>query len=172
MELENDRICDFEEKPESPASSLVSIACYGFPAESIDLLDTYLEDGNNPDEPGWFVQWLQNRTPTYAFSFDGAWYDIGTPESYLDAVAFELDGSSAIAESATVRDSEIGGGVQILDDATVIDAELERAVVFPGATIRDTTIRDAIVGRDSYVEAVDLRSTMIGRQRELTPLSL
>ncbi|AEH38951.1 sugar phosphate nucleotidyltransferase [Halopiger xanaduensis] len=172
VELENDRICDFEEKPESPASSLVSIACYGFPSESIDLLDTYLEDGNNPDEPGWFVQWLQNRTPTYAFSFDGAWFDIGTPESYLDAVAFELDGSSTIAESATVRNSEIGDGVQILDGATVVDAELERAVVFPDATVRDATMRDAIVGRDSTVRTVDLCSTMIGRRRELTPASL
>jgi len=89
------------------------------PRQSLDLLPTYLEDGNNPDEPGWFVQWLQNREATYAYTFEGAWYDIGTPESYLDAVSWHLDGESLVADSVTLEDTEIGENVHVMSDATL-----------------------------------------------------
>ncbi|MFB6130667.1 MAG: NDP-sugar synthase, partial [Salinigranum sp.] len=90
VELDGDRVVDFQEKPEDPKSTLVSIACYAYPAAVLPQFEEYLAGDNNPDEPGWFVQWLQARGDVYAFSFDGAWFDIGTPESYLDAVSWYL----------------------------------------------------------------------------------
>ncbi|MEF8778907.1 MAG: nucleotidyltransferase family protein, partial [Natronomonas sp.] len=41
VELDGDRVVDFQEKPEEPKSTLVSIACYGFPKESLRF-DEYL----------------------------------------------------------------------------------------------------------------------------------
>ncbi|ELY70558.1 nucleotidyltransferase family protein, partial [Natronobacterium gregoryi] len=78
VDLDGERVVDFEEKPTEPESSLVSVGCYAFPGETLSLFRPYLEEGNDPDEPGWFVQWLQDREPTYAYTFKGAWYDIGT----------------------------------------------------------------------------------------------
>jgi glucose-1-phosphate thymidylyltransferase len=167
--LDGDRVVDFAEKPADPDSSLVSIACYGFPAESVGLLDAYLAEDNNPDEPGWFVQWLQNRTPTRAFTFDGAWFDIGTPESYLDAVAYELDGDARVAPSATVENVTFGTGVRVMPNATVRDARLDWTVVFEGAAVRNATVRDSLLDRESEVDGVDLAGSVVGPYTRLEP---
>jgi len=162
VELDGDRVVDFQEKPADPNSTLVSIACYAFPSESLPLLETYLSAGNNPDEPGWYIQWLQNRRDVHAFTFDGAWFDIGTAESYLDAVEYALDGDALVAPTATVENSDLGDNVQVMADATVSNADLDRAVVFPEATVRDATVDDSIVDRGATVVGVDLAGSLVG----------
>src|SRR6056297_109463 len=114
VELDGERVVDFQEKPADPKSTLVSIACYAFPADTLPLFENYLEAGENPDEPGWFIQWMQSRKSVNAFTFDGAWFDIGTPESYLDAVAWHLDGENYIADGATVEGTELGSDVHVM----------------------------------------------------------
>src|SRR6201999_2327038 len=47
----------FEEKPKNPASTLTGIALYYFPANVVKLIQTYISEGNNPDQPGRFIQW-------------------------------------------------------------------------------------------------------------------
>jgi glucose-1-phosphate thymidylyltransferase len=168
LEVEGDRVRDLQEKPDDPSSTLISIACYGFPRDTLGRLDTYLEGGNNPDEPGWFVQWLQAREPTYAFSFDGAWFDIGTPESYLDAVAWYLDGDSVIAENATVEETTIGENVHVMSGAEIVDSSLERSVVFPNATVQDSDVRDSIIDEETRVENLDCSGALIGAHTQIT----
>ncbi|HKJ57766.1 MAG TPA: NDP-sugar synthase, partial [Halobacteriales archaeon] len=143
--LDGDQVVDFQEKPDQPKSTLVSIACYGFPAETLGQLSAYLDDDNNPDEPGWFLEWLHTREPVHAFTFDGAWFDIGTPESYLEAVAWKLDGENHIADSATVENTTVGENVHVMSGAEVVNSSVNNSVVFPGATIRDCDIRDSII---------------------------
>jgi len=167
VQLEGDRVIDFQEKPDDPQSTLVSIACYAFPAETLPDFETYLADGNNPDEPGWFMQWLQERGSIHAFTFDGAWFDIGTPESYLDAVSWYLDGETYVHEDATIEDSELGANVHVMADASVSNSRLERSVVFADAVIRDADIRDTIVDEDTYVENLDLSNALIGAHSHL-----
>ncbi|WP_293026832.1 NDP-sugar synthase [Natronococcus sp.] len=168
VDLEGDRVVDFQEKPDDPKSTLVSIACYSFPRESVSLFDTYLEGDNNPDEPGWFVQWLQDREPTYAYTFEGAWFDIGTPESYLDAVAWHLDGESLIADSVTLENATIGENVHVMDDVTLIDTDLDHAVVFPEATIENGAVRRSIIDEGTRLEDLDLAGALIGAHTTIT----
>ena len=167
IETEDGYIVDFEEKPDTPASSLISIACYGFPADTLELFDVYLDGDNNPDEPGWFLQWLQAREQVRAFTFDGAWFDIGTAGSYLDAAAYELDGDTSICPTAHVENSEIGDNVQIMDGATVVDSELERAVVFPETTIRGSSIKNSLIDEECTIEGVDLNGSIVGSYTDL-----
>ncbi|MFC6768736.1 NDP-sugar synthase [Natrinema soli] len=168
VEIEGDRVVDFQEKPDDPKSTLVSIACYAFPHQSLDLLPTYLEDGNNPDEPGWFVQWLQNREATYAYTFEGAWFDIGTPESYLDAVSWHLDGESLVADSVTLEDTTIGENVHVMGDATLEGTSLEHTVIFPNATVRNGDIRRSIIDQGTHLEDLDLAGALIGAHTTIT----
>ncbi|THE66293.1 NDP-sugar synthase [Salinadaptatus halalkaliphilus] len=168
VELEDDRVVDFQEKPDDPNSTLVSIACYAFPGESLSLLPTYLEEGNNPDEPGWFVQWLQDREPTYAYTFEGAWFDIGTPESYLDAVAWHLGGDSLIDDSATLENTTIGDNVHVMADVSLEDTTLDHAVVFPDATVRNGDIRRSIIDEGTRLEDLDLAGALIGAHTTIT----
>jgi len=82
---EDDRIVDFVEKPADPPSTLIATATYLYPRAHVRLVDTYLADGNPPDQPGNFVAWLQGREPVYAYRFEGGWYDIGDRGQLLEA---------------------------------------------------------------------------------------
>ncbi|MWV64369.1 NTP transferase domain-containing protein [Halorubrum sp. JWXQ-INN 858] len=169
VDLDGDRVVDFQEKPDDPKTTLVSIACYAFPAETLPDLSAYLEEGENPDEPGWFLQWLQGRQPVHAFTFDGAWYDIGTAASYLDAVEYALDGGTLVADGATVENSTLGDVVHVMDGAEVTDSTLERAVVFEDTTITDCDVRNSIIDEGVTLEHTDLSGALIGAHTSITP---
>ena len=77
----DDRITAFEEKPEQPETTLARIALYFYPRSVLPLIDRYLAEGNNPDQPGRLVEWLYERMPFYVWRVPGRWYDIGSPET-------------------------------------------------------------------------------------------
>ena len=81
----HDRVASLVEKPAQPASTLVTIAAYLFPAAHAALLREYLDEGNAPDQPGRFVVWLYPRAPVYGYRFEGAWLDIGDHAQLLEA---------------------------------------------------------------------------------------
>jgi glucose-1-phosphate thymidylyltransferase len=162
VDLEGDEVVDFQEKPEDPKSTLVSIACYAFPAAVVPLLDEYLGGGNNPDEPGWFVQWLQIERPVHAYTFEEAWFDIGTAESYLDAVAWELDGENLVASSADLRDTTLGENVHVMPDAEIRDSHLDRSIVFPEAVVEGCGVRNSIIDEGTSVRGMDFSGALIG----------
>jgi glucose-1-phosphate thymidylyltransferase len=82
---ENDRITFFEEKPKVPKSTLTGIALYFYPKSALLLIRQYIEEGNNPDQPGRLVQWLYPRVPFYTWKAPGLWYDIGSIETLEEA---------------------------------------------------------------------------------------
>lgn len=79
------RIVAFEEKPEQPETTLAGIALYFYPRSVLALIDLYLAEGNNPDQPGRLVEWMYKRTPFYVWRVPGRWYDIGSPETLEQA---------------------------------------------------------------------------------------
>jgi glucose-1-phosphate thymidylyltransferase len=84
---EDGRITFFEEKPENATTTLAGIALYYYPRATLQLISTYLAEGNNPDQPGRLIQWLYTRIPVYTWLVPGAWYDIGSHESLAEADA-------------------------------------------------------------------------------------
>jgi glucose-1-phosphate thymidylyltransferase len=78
-------ITHFEEKPAKPRSTLAAIALYYYSPKVLSLLTTYLAAGNNPDQPGRFVQWLYTRTPVRTVELKGKWLDIGSKETLEEA---------------------------------------------------------------------------------------
>lgn len=80
------RITRFEEKPENPQFTLVSIGVYFLPGIYRLRIYEYLEiEKRNPDRIGDFIAWLTGKENLYGIEFDGAWFDIGSPESYETA---------------------------------------------------------------------------------------
>lgn len=74
-------ITRFEEKPQNPQGTLAAIAIYYYSPAVLSLLTTYLAAGNNPDQPGRFVQWLYTRKPVKTCQITGEWLDIGSKET-------------------------------------------------------------------------------------------
>lgn len=80
------RITDFQEKPANPKSTRVSIGVYYIPNKFQLRLHEYLHIENlNPDKIGDFFAWLNTKEALHGVDFDGAWFDIGTIESYEEA---------------------------------------------------------------------------------------
>jgi glucose-1-phosphate thymidylyltransferase len=78
-------ITHLEEKPQKPRGTLAAIALYYYSPAVLSLLRTYLAAGNNPDQPGRFVQWLYTRKPVKTFQIKGKWLDIGSKETLENA---------------------------------------------------------------------------------------
>ena len=79
------RITFFEEKPKQPKSTLTGIALYYYPKASLPLIQQYVAEGNNPDQPGRLVEWMYKRTPFYTWRVPGTWFDIGSKETLDEA---------------------------------------------------------------------------------------
>lgn len=77
---ENNLVVNFEEKPLSPKSTLASTGIYIFPKKTIGLIKKYIEQGNNPDKTGSFIEWLHKRDAVHSYVTDKKWYDIGSFE--------------------------------------------------------------------------------------------
>ncbi|MBN1999746.1 nucleotidyltransferase family protein [candidate division KSB1 bacterium] len=76
------RVIGFEEKPDKPRSNLVCPALYMLQRPTCDLFSVYLKGKNNPDAPGFFIKWLYQQIPVFAFIMKEKYFDIGTLESY------------------------------------------------------------------------------------------
>lgn len=85
VEVENNIVVDFEEKPVSPKSTLVSTGIYLFPKKTINLIEKYIAQGNNSDKTGNFIEWLHKREQVYAYVTQKKWYDIGSFEQLEEA---------------------------------------------------------------------------------------
>lgn len=76
------RVLDLEEKPENPKSAIAVYAIYLYRRDTLPLIRDYIAQGNSPDSPGRFPEWLYLRKDVRAYLFRGECYDIGTPAAY------------------------------------------------------------------------------------------
>jgi len=76
------KLTDLAEKPAEPKSNLAVYASYFYKKDTVPMFKAYLEEGNNPDAPGYFVEWLYKRKPVRVYPFNGECIDIGTPAQY------------------------------------------------------------------------------------------
>ena len=76
------RITDFVEKSPQPPSAEVALCVYYFPSPMCGQIRQFLDEGGQADAPGYFIQWLVRRGVVYGIMMPGAWYDIGSLESY------------------------------------------------------------------------------------------
>ncbi|HLC60499.1 MAG TPA: nucleotidyltransferase family protein [Candidatus Nanoarchaeia archaeon] len=76
----NNIVVDFEEKPNIPKSTLASTGIYLFPKRTIGLIRKYIDQGNNSDKTGNFIEWLHKRDTIYSYITEKKWFDIGSFE--------------------------------------------------------------------------------------------
>lgn len=81
------RITFFEEKPANPTSTLTGIALYYYRSDVLPLIDQYIAEGNNADQPGRLIQWLYTRVEVNTWRVPGTWFDIGSRETLDEANA-------------------------------------------------------------------------------------
>ncbi len=81
----SNKITEFQEKPASPKTTLVSTGCYVFTKESAKKISEYATESDHRDNPGDFITWLSKREPVHGFIFSERWFDIGSFEALEEA---------------------------------------------------------------------------------------
>ena len=190
----NDRIVEFEEKPEKPKSNLASMGIYVF---NWDSLKEFLELDNQNEKSS--KDFGKNVLPAmhaaklkmYAYRFKGYWKDVGTLESLWEAnmdllrdptlgvqdwVVISRSRSRPphhISQSGSVKNSIVSSGCKI--SGVVHNSVLSRGVIVEeSAVVRDAVIMsDSVVRRGSVVEYAILdercvigENSSIGKPRE------
>ncbi len=82
---ENGRIVSFEEKPPEPATDLAAICLYLLGRGKLPKIGQYIEEGRNPDAPGYFIKYLAETDRIYGVPMEGDWLDIGDFKSLEEA---------------------------------------------------------------------------------------
>lgn len=173
---DDDRIIEFEEKPETPKNNLASMGIYIF---NWPTLRKYLvegeADGNGLTDFGHHIipAYLKNKEKMFAYSFQGYWRDVGTIESLWTASMeiinpeHELNTKAEswkiytrnphtpaifVADKGQVSDS-------IVADGAYIAGRVEHSVISYGVQIaRNSQIKDSFImpgvsiGEDAVIE--------------------
>lgn len=177
--LEGERVVDFEEKPVKPKSTWISTGVYIFPKEIMNLIPEYLNEGNK-DSPGYFVQWLLSKgIEIYAYRFDDYWYDIGSSDSYLEAMKTLLKESHieeirispyskiippvVIRKGARILGRSIIGPYAYIGEGCIIEnSDISDSIIFKNTVIRNSTIWRSIIDEKCEIRNLELKKSLVG----------
>ncbi len=82
LEMQEDKIIGFEEKPENPKFTLINAGAFIFPKETIPDLKEYIKSDKNKENIGYIIiDWMKDKD-IRGFVFEEDWHDIGTIEDY------------------------------------------------------------------------------------------
>lgn len=93
------KIIAFQEKPEKPESSFVSMCLYYFPGGKLSRFPEYLTSSNHYDAMGHFIGWLSQVDEVYGCDFTDKWFDIGDKQAYYDAQMYFTHGRGHAKQS-------------------------------------------------------------------------
>ena len=82
VEITEDKISSFEEKPENPKSNSVSTGLYIFTKDDLKKIKEYIKTDLNKEGPGYLIKYFLEIKDVYAYKIDGWWFDIGSIEEY------------------------------------------------------------------------------------------
>ncbi|MCL2853264.1 MAG: glucose-1-phosphate adenylyltransferase [Defluviitaleaceae bacterium] len=171
---EEDRIYEFEEKPQEPKSNLASMGIYIF---NWDILREMLikDRGVHPDSDfGKHIipMMIAKSRPLYAYRFSGYWKDVGTIESYWSA---NMELVRAVPEFNLYEDFW-----QIYTDSfnqppiyTGPNADTRTSLLSEGCEVYGTVI-NSVLGTDVYVgegtiikDSIIMSNTSIGQNCDI-----
>ncbi len=178
-ELDGQRILKFYEKPEKPPSTLVGIGIYAFPKYAVEMLIEYVSKNQKHDNLGDFLSWLCENTEVYGFSFsNGNWYDVGNPDSYIEAFKFfmesyiadvEIDKVAKIIEPVVIEGntkikgrSIIGPYAYIGKNCVIESSDISDSVIFDKVKLKKTKVWRSIIDEECEIWNLELSSSIIG----------
>ncbi len=166
-----DRIIEFEEKPENPKSNLASMGIYIFNWEALRnalISDSELKHSSHDFGKDIIPLFLSENKKIKAYRFKGYWMDVGTIESLWQSNMDLINPDSGItirdtgwkiytedqslpphyiSETATVHNSLINQGA-------VIHGSVENSVIFNGVVIeKGAVVKNSVVFSDVKVES-------------------
>lgn len=166
---EDNKITEFEEKPENPRSNLASMGIYIFSWPVLRDALISLQDQPSCDFGKHIIPYChENAKRLFAYEYNGYWKDVGTLNSYWEANMELIDiipefnlyeefwkiytnsdiiPPQYISEQSVIERSIIGDGAEIC-------GEVHNCVIGSGVTIgQGTVVRDSIIMKDVNIGA-------------------
>ncbi len=181
-ELENSKIVKFTEKPANPQSTIVGVGIYAFPVSVCEMLSEYA-GGERADNVGDFISWLCQRDELYGYTFQGNWYDIGSPDSYIMALrsviensveAVEVDEAAKIIEPVTIERgvriigrSIVGPYTYIGRNCLIKNSDICESVVFDSVVLKRTKVWRSIIDENCEIRNIDLSGSIVGAHAKI-----
>ena len=187
---DDNRITEFEEKPENPKSNLASMGIYIFSWKVLKNALIALKDQNECDFGKHIIPYcFENNKRLFAYEYNGYWKDVGTLNSYWEANMELIDiipvfnlyeefwkiytrtdaiPPQYISSDAFIEKSIIGDGSEIY--GKVYNSVIGSGVVIEeGAVVRDSIImQDTVIGKNTSVEkAIIAEEVVIGDNVEI-----
>ena len=187
---DDNRITEFEEKPENPKSNLASMGIYIFSWKVLKNALIALKDQNECDFGKHVIPYcFENNNRLFAYEYNGYWKDVGTLNSYWEANMELIDiipvfnlyeefwkiytrtdaiPPQYISSDAFIEKSIIGDGSEIY--GKVYNSVIGSGVVIEeGAVVRDSIImQDTVIGKNTSVEkAIIAEEVVIGDNVEI-----
>ena len=187
---DDNRITEFEEKPENPKSNLASMGIYIFSWKVLKNALIALKDQNECDFGKHVIPYcFENNKRLFAYEYNGYWKDVGTLKSYWEANMELIDiipvfnlyeefwkiytrtdaiPPQYISSDAFIEKSIIGDGSEIY--GKVYNSVIGSGVVIEeGAVVRDSIImQDTVIGKNTSVEkAIIAEEVVIGDNVEI-----
>ncbi len=178
-EVRDGILVSFEEKPEKPKSSLIGVAIYVLPKTAIELLLGYVENSEKSDNLGDFLSYLCGKMKVLVHTFNGNWYDVGTPDSYIEAMKTYMDHyiaddvsiskASKIVEPVVIESgveirgrSIVGPYAYIASDCVIESSDVSESVVFERNILKRVRLWRSIVDDECEIRNIELSSSIIG----------
>jgi len=149
--LEGERIVRTVEKPKNPDTNLALIGFYIFGPQLWDVLPDLQPSARGEYEITDAVELISRAGhDALAGIYEGAWYDTGTLDSFLETTTFLANGSNQILGDVH---GTVGKNVVVGEGANVVCASIEDSVILPGANVKTTGhIRHSVVGGETVRE--------------------
>ena len=186
----DNRITEFEEKPEHPKSNLASMGIYIFSWKVLKDALIKLKDQNGCDFGKHIIPYcFENNKRLFAYEYNGYWKDVGTLSSYWEANMELIDiipifnlyeefwkiytktdtiPPQYIAADGYIEKSIIGDGAEIHGKVfnSVIGSDV---IIEEGAEIHDSIImQDTVIGKNTKVyKSIIAEEVKIGDNVEL-----
>jgi glucose-1-phosphate thymidylyltransferase len=134
--VNGERIVKLVEKPAHPESNLAMAGMYFFGPQLWNVLPDMTPSARGEYEITDAIQMMIDRGETVlAGVYDGAWFDTGTLDSFLETSSFLTEGDALVGAGATTH-GEVLTSVVIGDNASVECQSIEDSVVLPGTQVK------------------------------------
>ena len=166
---DNNRIVEFEEKPEHPRSNLASMGIYIFSWKALKEALIKLSDEPGCDFGKHVIPYCHEQGERiFAYEFNGYWKDVGTLGSYWEANMELIDIIPEFnlyeeywkiyTKSDIIPPQYISAGASIersiIGDGTEIYGQVINSVIGAGVTVAEgAVVRDSIVMKGSTIGA-------------------
>ncbi|MBC8312585.1 MAG: nucleotidyltransferase family protein [Candidatus Marinimicrobia bacterium] len=154
VEIENNRITKFWEKPENPPSNLAISGIYYISSQNelMDgikhLIENNIRTKNEYQLTDAFTVMLENNHLFNALEIDTC-LDCGIPETMLSTnkILLKRIGSSSIHPTSDIKDSSLNF-CTISENCQIEESQLENVIVLKGGKVINQKIKNTIVGFD------------------------